>query len=52
MPQLNKPDIEKLISQLGKILALLEDGDRHCYHMGIIKLRLQIHLLMQIEKAE
>jgi len=42
-----KAGIQKIVTALEKTQSLLEDGDRHCYHMAMVKLRLHIHLLKQ-----
>jgi hypothetical protein len=42
-----------MITNLETILALLEDEEnRHCYHLGMVKLRLHLHLLKELAEFE
>ncbi len=43
MPGISERGIRKLVKTLERIQSLLEDKDRNCYHMAMVKLRLQIY---------
>jgi len=41
--------IQKMIASIETVLSLLEDEEnRHCYHLGMVKLRLHLHLLREL----
>lgn len=51
MVTIEKRGLQKMIASIETILSLLEDEeDRHCYHLGMVKLRLHLHLLRELEE--